>query len=218
MATKQFVGPVDCYGAALPDEEYMMFLARDPIAPALVMIWASVRLGDFKAASENFMRLFYGGTLLNHYQAHPDTAKAEEAVEVAQRMVAWRERNLKAGPNKQPSWKSSRAIGMERFVISYGENTPLGPRRVEVANDQWPLWARKLRPIEPEAAKIACGLRQIAQNMLDRSNRDVAVVNDDHGFDLEAHAQYADRINGFAAELELIAGSPLMITNVAEEG
>jgi hypothetical protein len=144
MATKEFVGPVDCYGAALPDEEYIMFLARDPIAPGLVMLWASIRLGDFKAASENFMRLC-SPSLIAHYQAHPDTAKAEEAVGVAQRMVDWRERNLTAGPGGTPSWKSSRACGVERVVLSYAERDPNDPNAatfIWIAEEKLPWWAR----------------------------------------------------------------------------
>jgi hypothetical protein len=211
MASKEFVGPVDCLGAALPDEEYFLLLARDPLAAGLTMIWASLRLGDFASATTNFQRLCTQPGLISHYREHPDQAKAEEAVEVAQRMVDWRERNLTAGEGGKPSWKSSRACGVERFVLSYAERLPAGPQRINVTFEQWPLWARTLRAPEPEAAKIACGLRQVTENMTGRSNREVEVVNDEHGFDLEAMNQYADRINGFAAELELIAGKPLVV-------
>jgi hypothetical protein len=93
MATKENIGPVDCLGAALPDEEYFMLLARDPLAAGLTMIWASLRLGDFASATANFQSLCTQPGLISHYREHPDQAKAEEAVEVAQRMVAWRERN-----------------------------------------------------------------------------------------------------------------------------
>lgn len=139
MATKEFVGPVDCLGAALPDEEYFMLLARDPIAAGLAMIWASIRVGDAAAAMENFTRLC-DPSLMRHYQAHPDTAKSEEAVGVAQRMVAWRERNLTAGEGGKPSWKSSRACGVERFVVQYAERTKDGANVVQVPVDRWPHW------------------------------------------------------------------------------
>jgi hypothetical protein len=209
MATKEFIGPVDCLGAALPDEEYFMLLARDPLMPGLTMIWASLRVGDFQAALDNFTAMA-DPALVRHYMAHPDQAKSEEAVEVAQRGQAWRERNRGRGQDK-PTWKKSRAVGMERFVVSYVERWPHGPTRINVDFEQWPFWAKTLRAPEPEAAKIACGLRQIAQNMIDRSERDVPVDSDEHGFDLEAFPQYAYRINGFAAELELIAGNPLVV-------
>jgi hypothetical protein len=192
MATKEFIGPVDCYGALLPDEEYFLLMGRDPIGPGLAMIWASIL-------------------------SNPDTAKSEEAVEVAQRMVGWRERNLTAGVGGKPSWKHSPARGVERFVIAYGERTLAGPQRINIAFEDWPFWAKSLRAPEPEAAKIACGLRQVAQNMTGRANREVPVDSDEHGFDLESLDQYADRINGFAAELEIIAGKPLMISSTSGE-
>jgi hypothetical protein len=140
MATKEFVGPVDCLAAALPDEEYFMLLARDPLAPGLSMIWASIRVGDFKAASENFMVMCQQPGLLLHYQKHPDTAKSQEAGEVAERMVAWRERNLRAGLDGRPTWKSSRAVGVERFVVQYAERTKDGVNVVQVPVEQWPHW------------------------------------------------------------------------------
>lgn len=50
--------------------------------------------------------------------------------------------------------------------------------------------------------KIICGLRQVTSDMIGRAGRDVALGNiDEHGLDLEAMLQYADRINGYAAEL-----------------
>lgn len=183
MAAKNRFNPIDCLGSALPDEEYFVLLARDPAFPAMLAVWASLRVGNLKAASENFM-LLMSPDLVRHYQKHPDIAKSEEAIATAQRGHEWREGNLKAGPAGKPSWKSSL----------------VRPKMVDLGTDQGLM------------EKIACGLRQVAQDMLDRSNRDVAVVNDDHGFDLEAHAQYADRINGFAAELEAaLANPPILV-------
>lgn len=145
MATKEFVGPVDCLGAALPDEEYFLLLARDPLAAGLTMIWASLRIGDVEAAFANF-RALCEPSLVEFYVRNPDTAKSEEAVEVAQRMVAWRESNLRAGENGQPSWKSSRAAGVERFVVEYAERRPDGPVIVRRGLDEWPHWLADLRP------------------------------------------------------------------------
>lgn len=182
MAAKNRHNPIDCLGAALPDEEYFVLLARDPAMPALLGIWASLRVGNFDAASENFMLLMQP-ELVRHYQAHPDHAKSAEAVATANRAVEWREANLN-GPDGKPTWKQSL----------------VRPKMLQIQ----PM----LEADQGLMEKVACGLRQVAQNMLDRSNRDVAVVNDDHGFDLEAHAQYADRINGFAAELEAAVANP----------
>lgn len=106
MAAKNRFNPIDCLGAALPDEEYWLLLARDPAMPAMLGIWASLRVGNLKAASENFM-LLMAPDLVRHYQNHPDIAKSEETIETANRAAEWRERNLTAGPNGTPSWKQS---------------------------------------------------------------------------------------------------------------
>jgi len=42
MGTKNNPGKFDCYAAAKPDEPMFVLLARDPIAPQLVQIWAAV--------------------------------------------------------------------------------------------------------------------------------------------------------------------------------
>lgn len=147
MATKEFVGPVDCFGAALPDEEYFLLLARDPLAAGLTMIWASLRVGDFAAASENFMSLCRQPGLIQHYKSHPDIAKSQESVEVAERMAAWRERNLTAGEDGKPSWKSSRACGVERFVVEYVERRPDdqgGVTAIRKPIDELPWWAQPI--------------------------------------------------------------------------
>lgn len=43
MGTKLNPGEFDCYAAAAPDEPMFILLARDPIAPLLVDLWASLR-------------------------------------------------------------------------------------------------------------------------------------------------------------------------------
>jgi hypothetical protein len=110
------------------------------------MIWASLRLGDFASATTNFQRLCTQPGLISHYREHPDQAKAEEAVEVAQRMVDWRERNLTAGEGGKPSWKSSRACGVERAVLSYVERRNGEPVVVNVPSEELPYWAHDRRP------------------------------------------------------------------------
>jgi hypothetical protein len=105
MAAKNRHNMIDCLGSALPDEEYFVLLARDPLMPALLGIWASFRVGNLAAAAENF-RLMGTAGLLEHYRQHPDQAKSLEAVACAQRAAQWREDNLN-GPNGQPTWKQS---------------------------------------------------------------------------------------------------------------
>lgn len=144
MATKEFVGPVDCYAALLPDEEYFLLMGRDPLGPGLAMIWASLRVGDVKAALANFTAMC-DPNLVQFYVRHPDKAKSEEAGEVAQRMMDWRERNLKGWDGK-PTWKSSRAIGVERVVLSYAERLADGPRVVHIPSEELPAWAHDGRP------------------------------------------------------------------------
>ena len=43
MGTKNNPGPFDCYAKADPDEPIFVLRAKDPLAPALVRLWAHVR-------------------------------------------------------------------------------------------------------------------------------------------------------------------------------
>lgn len=43
MGTKNNPGQFDCYVAAEPDEPMFVLLARDPLAPILVKLWADLR-------------------------------------------------------------------------------------------------------------------------------------------------------------------------------
>lgn len=43
MGTKNNPGQHDCYDKADPDEPMFVLLARDPLAPILVELWASMR-------------------------------------------------------------------------------------------------------------------------------------------------------------------------------
>lgn len=43
MGTKNEPGKFDCYDAAEDDEPMFVLLARDPMAPALVRLWAEAR-------------------------------------------------------------------------------------------------------------------------------------------------------------------------------
>lgn len=106
MAAKDRFNHIDCLQAALPDEEYFVLLARDPAMPALIGIWASLRVGNFSAAAENFQMLMRTD-LVEHYRKNPDIAKSQEAVDTANRAAEWREKNVSAGEGAQPTWKAS---------------------------------------------------------------------------------------------------------------
>jgi len=43
MGTKNDPGKFDCYVAALPDEPMFVLLGRDPLAPILITMWATLR-------------------------------------------------------------------------------------------------------------------------------------------------------------------------------
>ena len=66
MGTKNNPGRFDCYEAADPDEPMFVLLARDPLAPALVELWATLR---------------------EHYAGNP--SKVAEARECAKAMREW---------------------------------------------------------------------------------------------------------------------------------
>ncbi len=72
MGTKTNPGQYDCYANAEPDEPMFVLLARDPIAPILVEIWAQLRA----EASQT-----------------DDSAMVEEAEDCATAMRDWREKN-----------------------------------------------------------------------------------------------------------------------------
>lgn len=44
MGTKNQPGQYDCYANAEPDEPMFVLLARDPLAPLLVRMWADLKL------------------------------------------------------------------------------------------------------------------------------------------------------------------------------
>lgn len=67
MGTKNNPGEYDCYHNAEPDEPMFVLLARDPLAPILVELWASLRA---------------------HAAGNP--SKVEEARQCAQDMRNWK--------------------------------------------------------------------------------------------------------------------------------
>lgn len=78
MGTKLKPGKFDCYENAAPDEPMFVLLARDPMAPVLVRLWADLR---------------------EHAVGNP--SKVNEARDCAIDMEVWRQRQkdkpLRAG-------------------------------------------------------------------------------------------------------------------------
>jgi hypothetical protein len=72
MGTKNKPGQYDCYSQAEPDEPMFVLLARDPMAPILVELWASLR-----------------------EERITNTLKGDEARICAQDMRVWREKRQK---------------------------------------------------------------------------------------------------------------------------
>lgn len=68
MGTKTDPGRYDCYHKAAPDEPMFVLLARDPLAPTLVRLWAD----------------------LTYSRAGNGAAKSAEAKRVAADMDTWR--------------------------------------------------------------------------------------------------------------------------------
>lgn len=66
MGTKLNPGKFDCYTKAADDEPMFVLLARDPLAPHLVKLWAA----------------FY------------PASRAQEAMECADEMTRWYEKNI----------------------------------------------------------------------------------------------------------------------------
>ena len=75
MGTKNHPGRFDCYGNAHPDEPMFVLLARDPLAPMLVELWAHMRV-----------------------LTRGDDAKVREAKSCAEAMRRWQVRVTGAPP------------------------------------------------------------------------------------------------------------------------
>lgn len=57
MGTKNKPGKFDCYAKAAPDEPMFVLLARDPLAPFVVEMWAKMReLSDGRSEKVNEAR------------------------------------------------------------------------------------------------------------------------------------------------------------------
>ena len=75
MGTKNDPGKFDCYAKAEADEPLFVLLARDPLAPILVELWASLR---------------------EHAAGNP--SKVAEARACAGAMRRWRQRTISTIP------------------------------------------------------------------------------------------------------------------------
>ena len=69
MSTKLNPGQYDCYARLSDDEPYFVLRAKDPHAPALVELWANLRISEFGW-----------------------TAKFDEALKCAAQMREWQRR------------------------------------------------------------------------------------------------------------------------------
>lgn len=76
MGTKNNPGPFDCYAKAGPDEPIFVLRAKDPLAPALVRLWAHVRRVYDSAKGEH------------------DASKYSEAMSCALQMETWRDKQF----------------------------------------------------------------------------------------------------------------------------
>ena len=79
MGTKNDPGTFDCYANAEPDEPMFVLLARDPLAPTLVRMWAELR----KLTGRSGAR---------------EEAKRIEAYECAAAMETWQRSRHKVTP------------------------------------------------------------------------------------------------------------------------
>lgn len=88
MGTKTFPGMFDCYAEAESDEPLFTLLARDPLAPHLVKMWAMMRQGQPLKALDAFNNMVC--TVGNKYIDSPSNSeKIDEAVSCAVDMEAW---------------------------------------------------------------------------------------------------------------------------------
>ncbi len=74
MGTKNNPGLHDCYNKAEDDEPMFVLLARDPVAPMVIKLWAD-------------LRTYLGIDNLNTNEGH---AKLKEAFELAKAMECWK--------------------------------------------------------------------------------------------------------------------------------
>jgi hypothetical protein len=84
MSTKTNPGKFDCYANAGPNEQLFTLREHDPLAPFLISIWASIRMGDTEAAGVKFNTMIH--KVAPRYCAEPDAEKASDALQIAMAM------------------------------------------------------------------------------------------------------------------------------------
>jgi hypothetical protein len=84
---------LDCYLKAEPDEPKFTLLARDPLAPFLVALWAALRKGDTASAVCLFADMIADPA--HNYRVKPGERSSPEklasACNISREMVKWRE-------------------------------------------------------------------------------------------------------------------------------
>lgn len=93
MGTKRHPAPNDCYAKAEPDEPMFTLLARDPLAPDLIRLWAALRAGLFGTAGEAYELLLQEAAGRSLEERNGDVIKAAEAGDCANAMETWRIQN-----------------------------------------------------------------------------------------------------------------------------
>lgn len=91
MGTKLNPGSFDCHEAAADDEPLFTLLARDQLAPHLVLIWACIRGGDPITALDEFNRMVQDHIVT--YDPEAEKGKVQEAAACAESMQDWRAAN-----------------------------------------------------------------------------------------------------------------------------
>jgi hypothetical protein len=96
MGTKLKPGKFDCYDAAKDDEPMFTLLARDPLAPWLVEMWADMKSGDMIRAMRTFCRMYdeVGFEYVGAMQTEAKVEKTEEAINCAREMNYWKRNNM----------------------------------------------------------------------------------------------------------------------------
>lgn len=80
---------LDCYHKAEEGEPTFTLLARDPVAPNIVKLWAALRIGDLPEASYHFTNLL--SIANNRYSNGEKTEqdKIDSALTIANEMNNW---------------------------------------------------------------------------------------------------------------------------------
>lgn len=90
MAEEQL--ELDCYHKAEPDEPKFTLLARDPLAPFLVALWAALRKGDTASAVSIHADMVVDPA--HKYRVNPEMRSSPEklasACDISRNMVEWR--------------------------------------------------------------------------------------------------------------------------------